>query len=115
MVPLVAAIPLLKRVRRRRRLARLRNGDITAAWEEIVDRLTDLGVDVLPSLTPVELARSTDQAMLPLAYRYSATVYGGRIGQGEESDLIEVEWRLNEAYTGSQRARASLSLRSLMR
>jgi transglutaminase-like putative cysteine protease len=115
LVPLAAAIPIVKRVRRRRRLVRLRNGDITAAWDEIVDRLTDLGMHVPASLTPVELARTTDKALLPLAYSYSATVYGGRSGQGQESDLVLVEWRLNEAYSGSQRARASLSLRSLLK
>lgn len=114
-IPLIGAIPLAKRLRRRRRLARLRHGDITAAWEEVVDRLTDLGAHLPSSLTPLELARETDRALLPLAYSYSAAVYGGQTGQGEEMDLVDVEFRLNETYTGSERIRAALSLRSLMR
>ena len=115
LVPLVAMIPLYKWARRRRRLARVRNGDITAAWDEIVDRLTDLGVDVPASLTPVELAGSTNHALLPLAHSYSSTVYGGRSGQASEDDLVRVEWWIDRNYEGPQRARAALSLRSLMR
>lgn len=112
-LPLFGLVPLAKRVRRRRRLARVRKGDIIAAWDEIVDRLTDLGVEVSPSLTPVEVARSTDHALLPLAHSYSSTVYGGRTGQAEEADLISVEWWIERTYEGSQRARAALSFKSL--
>jgi transglutaminase-like putative cysteine protease len=111
-LPLLAIVPLVKRVRRRRRLHRVRDGDITAAWDEIVDRLTDLGLDISPSLTPVELARSTDHALLPLAHSYSSTIYGGRTGQASESDLVSVEWWIERTYEGSHRARAALSFRS---
>lgn len=121
LVPLVAivvlatAIPVFKALRRRRRLARVRNGDITAAWDEIVDRLTDLGVDVADSMTPVEVARTTDHSLLPLAHSYSATVYGGRTGQAAETDLVNVEWWIDRTYEGKQRTRAAFSLRSLVR
>lgn len=115
LLPLLAVVPMLKKLRRRRRLARVRNGDITAAWDEIVDRLTDLGVEVSSSLTPMELARSTDHALIPLAASYSSTVYGGRTGQAEESDLVEAEWWIERNYEGSQRTRAALRLGSLLR
>lgn len=81
LLALIAAgsvIPGTKYVRYRRRIARIRTGDVTAAWEEIVDRLTDLGVGIDPSLTPTEIARRHDQALVPLASMYSARVYGGR-------------------------------------
>ena len=111
----LTVIPLAKRIRRRRRLNKVRNGDITAAWDEIVDRLTDLGVEVSPALTPVEVARQTDRALLPLALSYSATVYGGRQGQAKESDLIGAEWWIERTYQGPERALAAFSLRSLTR
>jgi hypothetical protein len=109
----LAVSPVVKTVRRRRRLARLRRGDITAAWEEIVDRLTDLR-EVLPSAkTPLELARDIDAALVPLAVGYSAAVYGGRTGHGKESDLRDIEGWLHESYQGRRLVRAMLSPRSL--
>jgi transglutaminase-like putative cysteine protease len=114
-VPLVIALPVYKWVRRRRRLARVREGDITAAWDEIVDRLTDLGVDVSPSLTPIEVARSTDSALVPLAVSYASTIYGGRTGQARDSDLYGAEWWIDRTYDAPARARAAMSIRSLMR
>lgn len=111
----LGALPLAKWIRRRRRLIRLRRGDITAAWEEIVDRLTDLGEPVPAAKTPMELARDTDTALLALAIGYSAAVYGGRNGNGKESDLLAVEGWLHTRYEGGERIRASLSPRSLMR
>lgn len=115
LVPVGAALPSYKTFRRRRRLARVRDGDITAAWDEIVDRLTDLGVDVSPSMTPVELARSTHHVLLPLAQSYSSTIYGGRTGQATEADLLGVEWWIESNFEGSQRTAAAFSLRSLVR
>jgi transglutaminase-like putative cysteine protease len=114
-LPLLAVGPVVKRLRRRRRLHRVRDGDITAAWDEIVDRLTDLGIEVSPSLTPVEVAAKTDHALLPLAHSYSSTVYGGRSGQARESDLVSVEWWIERTFDGSQRTRAALSLKSFRR
>ncbi len=110
----VALIPVMKKLRRRRRLARLRNGDITAAWDEIVDRLTDLGVEVGPSLTPLEVARGTDPALVPLAMRYSASIYGGKGGQAREEDLYDVEWWIDRTFDGKKKTRAALSLKSLL-
>lgn len=106
-------VPAAKSVRRRRRIKRARNGDITAVWDEIVDRLVDLGEPVPSSLTPMELARSTDEALLALAVEYSATVYGGRVGLGSELDLLTAEGWISHKYDTGRRLRASMSTRSL--
>ncbi len=115
LVPLILVVPLSKRVRRRRRLNRVREGDITAAWDEIVDRLDDLGRPIPVSLTPIEAARATDPALVPLAVSYSSTVYGDRHGQARESDLLEAEWWIERHYDSTKRVKAALSLRSLLR
>jgi hypothetical protein len=114
-LPLLAVVPSYKKLRRLRRVARIREGDITAAWDEIVDRLTDLGQPIPPSLTPIEVARSTDPALMPLAGSYASTIYGGRSGQARDSDLYGVEWWIDRTYDGSARARAALSLKSVLR
>ena len=109
-----SVIPLIKRLRRRRRLARLRNGDITAAWDEIIDRLADMGEPIDDSLTPLELARTTDSAMLPLAHGYSAAVYGGKRSGATEKDLITMEWWLQTRFDASRRLFGALNPKSLM-
>ncbi|NNF65407.1 MAG: DUF4129 domain-containing protein, partial [Acidimicrobiia bacterium] len=78
---LFAFIPAMKWVRRRRRMRRLETGDISAAWTEIVERLTDLGVSPNPAFTPAEVAAHTDPAMVPLATVYGEALYGppGRV------------------------------------
>jgi hypothetical protein len=115
LVLLAGVIPLLKTLRRRRRLKTIRNGDITAAWEEIVDQLTDLGETVPGHMTPLEFATETDPALLSLAVNYSASIYGGRTGRGQESDLLEVEGWIHGRYDTASRAKAAISPRSLMR
>jgi hypothetical protein len=72
----VGTIPLLKWWRHRRRMDRLRHGDITAAWEDIVAMLEDYGDSPPSALTPDELAGRVDPAMAPLATVYGRTVYG---------------------------------------
>lgn len=114
-VIVIGAIPWLKSVRRRRRMAKLRQGDITAAWDEIVDRLTDLGQPVPPSETPMEFARRTDPSLMSLAVNYSATIYGDREGMGTPRDLEVVEGWLRRRYEGGQRFKAAFSPRSLLR
>lgn len=115
MIPLLGVVPAAKRLRRRRRLARVREGDITAVWDELVDRLVDLGQDVPDSLTPIELARQTDSSLVPVALSYASTVYGGREGQARESDLYGAEWWIDRTFDGPTRARAALRVRSLLR
>jgi len=107
-------IPMSKWVRRRRRLTRLRRGDVTAAWDEILDRLTDLGDPVPEVKTPMEVAREIDTALLSLAVGYSAAVYGSRNGSGKESDLLDVEGWLHSRYDGGRRLVALVNPRSLM-
>ena len=57
-------------------MKRLERGDITAAWEDIVTRLSDLGETVDGTLTPEELAAKFDPAMAPLATVYGRALYG---------------------------------------
>jgi len=73
---IIAAIPILKWARHRVRMRRLDDGDISAAWEEIVVKLTDFGEEPDPSATPTEVAATVDDAMKPLASVYSRSVYG---------------------------------------
>ncbi len=69
-------VPATKWWRRRQRLARLRQGDIAAAWEDITDRLADLGDPVSSAATPLEAAESIDVSVVPLAHTYGETLYG---------------------------------------
>ncbi|MGH8913576.1 MAG: DUF3488 and transglutaminase-like domain-containing protein [Acidimicrobiia bacterium] len=111
---LAGLIPMLKALRRKRRLKRLRNGDITAAWDEIVDRLTDLGSPVPAHQTPLEFARATDRSLVPLASSYSAAVYGDRNGHAKVSDLVMIESWIKLRYLSGVRARAAFNPRSLL-
>lgn len=108
-------VPILKAVRRRRRLRRLRTGDVTAAWEEMVDRLADLGTPVPGHQTPIEFARSTDRSLVPLAHSYSAAIYGERNGTAREPELRAVETWIRLRYDDAARMRAAFNPRSLMR
>ena len=112
---LVAFIPSLKAIRRRRRLARLKQGDIGAAWAEITDRLADLGHQLDPSRTPRETAISIDRALLPLAYRLSADVYGERIAEDREAVFREAEARIKRDLSRWQWWWALVQVRSLIR
>ncbi len=113
-IALVASIPAAKAIRRRRRLQRVRDGDITAAWEELVDRLTDLGRAPTESATPLEVAQANDPALLPLANAYSASIYGGRAAQSADEDLLGAEWWLERTTDRNQRVLAALSLKSIV-
>ena len=69
-------VPSIKWRRRRRRVRRPAEGDITAAWEEITAQLTDLGDRPDAGLTPDEYAAGVDEALSPLASVYGRTLYG---------------------------------------
>ncbi len=112
---LMAIIPTLKALRRRRRLARLKHGDIGAAWAEITDRLADLGYQLDPSRTPRETAISIDRALLPLAFRLSADVYGERIAEDREAVFHDAEARIRRDLNRWQWWWASVQPRSLIR
>lgn len=115
LVLLLGSIPLVKRLRRRSRLQRIREGDVTAAWDEIVDRLEDLGDPMPSSLTPIEVARTRGPALMPLAASYAAAVYGGREGLARESDFFSAELWIDQSYDTPARTRGAMSVRSLVR
>ncbi|HEY5889387.1 MAG TPA: DUF3488 and transglutaminase-like domain-containing protein [Acidimicrobiia bacterium] len=111
---LVALIPVMKRIRRRRRLAMIREGDVTAAWDEIVDQLRDLGEHVPADQTPIEFARSTDRTLVPVATAYGAAIYGGKPNQGKVDDFLAVENWIRLKYEGGQRVRSRFNPGSLL-
>ncbi len=72
----VLMIPVAKWWRRRRRRVRLKQGDMAAAWEDITERLADLGDPVQSAATPLEAAESIDASLIPLAQTYGEALYG---------------------------------------
>ena len=115
---LLGLVPLVKWLRRRRRLHRLSEGDVAAAWREIVDRLTDLGNGPTPSTTPLEFARETDPAMEPLAGAYGSTVYGPGATESTVAvatrSLTQTEQRISTTYSPMRRIVARYRLRTLI-
>jgi hypothetical protein len=116
---LLGTIPLAKWIRRRRRLRRLKEGDITGAWEEIVDRLTDLGRPPTPDQTYAEVASSVHRSLAPLARNVTEAVYGpGRplpavkVEQAVDS-FEKTESYLRDIYRPFDRLMSWLRLRSL--
>lgn len=73
---LASMVPATKWVRRRRRLRRLAQGDITSAWRDITERLSDLGEPVDGATTPIEAAAAIDEALVPLAQSLGQSLYG---------------------------------------
>jgi transglutaminase-like putative cysteine protease len=117
---LVAGLPLVKWWQRRRRLARLRDGDIRAAWEDIVARLDDLGETIDATATPHEVAESIDPAMRPLATVYGRAIYGPK-GSVDEAhvatatrSLEDTTMRLSTRYSQARRTMALYRIRSLI-
>ena len=116
---LFGLLPGIKWLRRKRRIRRLQTGDITAAWTEIVDHLTDLGDGPARSSTPTEFANRTDHMMRPLADVYGASVYGsgaddaGSIRLATRS-LIDTEDRLRRRYSLAQRITARYKIGTLL-
>ncbi len=114
------ALPLVKLWRRRRRMERLRNGDVAAAWEEIVSRLTDLGEEPSDGMTPDELAARVDPVMEPLATVYGRAVYGppGTVVSSQlqtaERSLDRTTERLAGRYSRGRRIKAWYSPASLV-
>jgi hypothetical protein len=118
---LIGAIPLTKWIRRRRRLRRLEQGDITGAWNEIVDRLTDYGRPPTPDQTPTEVASSVHRSLQPLARNVAEVLYGPdrplaptKVEQATAS-FQDTEGYLRDIYRPFDRARSWLRLQSLRR
>ncbi|MEA3503015.1 MAG: hypothetical protein U9R47_09600, partial [Actinomycetota bacterium] len=115
------ALPLVKWVRHRSRMRRLADGDVSAAWEEIIVRLTDLSEEPDPAATPDEVASRVDGAMAPLAAVYTRSVYGSastvseeQIGVARRSMELTGE-RLAARYSPVERTRSHYRLGSLRR
>lgn len=97
---LAVLIPGFKALRRGGRLARLREGDIEAGWAELIDRLHDLGRPLGWWLTPSEVAREVDPAILGLAARLGASVYGGHKVEDGLMAYREAETAVRRRYSG---------------
>jgi len=117
----MVAIPAIKWVRHRTRMRRLAEGDITAAWEEIVVRLTDFGEEPDPAATPIEVAAAVDDVMRPLASVYSRSVYGQATEVSTDNadaarrSMQMTADRLTTRYSPIERLRSHYRLGSLMR
>lgn len=109
---LATLAPITKWVRRKRRARRLAQGDISAAWDDITDRLTDLGEPFDPAATPVEAAAGFDDAFLPLARTYGDALYGEKTSSAAVIDRATVaheraEQHLTTRYSRTQRVIAA--------
>ncbi len=106
--------------RRRRRMRRLRTGDVSAAWEAIVAKLDDLGTPPNPADTPAEVASKVDPAMTPLATVYARSLYGSVATMPEQlidtaqASLTNTEQRLATRHSRLERLIASYRLRTLV-
>lgn len=105
---LASLIPGFKWLRRRRRIRRLHEGDIGAAWAEIVDQLSDLGQPAPRSFTPAEVASSTTRELEPLAQRYSRVLYGPE--EGAALSTVEVN-QAASSYAATERYLAAANPR----
>jgi Asp-tRNA(Asn)/Glu-tRNA(Gln) amidotransferase A subunit family amidase len=113
MVLALAALipPLVKSIRRRRRARRLAGGDVAAAWEDITERLSDLGETVDVAATPLEMAESIDDVFVPLALTYGDALYGEKSSSTAVIDHAtdahaKAGEHLTTTYTKIQRLRA---------
>ena len=119
LMAVASIVPAFKWWRRRRRLAQLRTGDISAAWNEIIDQLADLGATVPASATPNEVAAATDPVMEPLALTYGKTAYGPEAPISEarlqwvENSYLKTEMRLRERYPRLRRVWRWFNVKSL--
>ena len=114
-VLIVAAVPGYKAIRRRRRLAAIRTGNVDAAWDEIVDRLRDLGGEVPGFETPIEIASRHHEDLVPLATIYTASAYGGRPRGDSRTAFSRADERISRRYGRLDRLIASVQTRSLRR
>jgi hypothetical protein len=116
-IALVAALaitltaPAVKWLRRRRRARKLAKGDITAAWVDITDRLSDLGEHLDPAATPLETAVGLDDAFVPLAQTYGDSLYGEKAATSAVIERatdahLRAEQHLTTRYSRTQRLAA---------
>jgi transglutaminase-like putative cysteine protease len=110
-VLLFGLVPAVKWARRSHRLRALSTGDVSAAWWEIVDRLSDLGDEPPPAATPTEVAAATDEAMAPLARVYGESIYGPPAGRAFSLGRVVTATRAFEDTEGKLSGRYSLAHR----
>ncbi|MBI5157421.1 MAG: hypothetical protein HZA58_05330 [Acidimicrobiia bacterium] len=119
-IALFGLVPAAKAMRRLTRRRRLADGDVAAAWAEIIDRLTDLGESLGTGATPAEVAARIDPALEPLATVYAEAVYGPEIGPhpgraAVATRSLEItEGHLTERYSWRRRLRSRYRLTSLL-
>jgi transglutaminase-like putative cysteine protease len=109
-----AAIVIVKRRRRDRRRSRQDPAAaITGAWEEVLDRLGEAGVERVPARTPLELASHASAQLPPgvgpalqqLAEAYTATRYAA---SPPDTGLARDAWRDAGAVSSALRAGAGV-------
>ncbi|MCD2499521.1 transglutaminase-like domain-containing protein [Microbacterium nymphoidis] len=116
---------LIKEMRRRRRQRSVSvPARIAGGWDEIVDRAVDLRVPVRAGATRVETARTLqrafpDVAVLPLAHRADAGVFGPATADGAEGEAFwdeagRVVHGMRLSVGRARRMRARISLRSVI-
>lgn len=120
LVFIASVSPATKWLRRRRRARRLAEGDISAAWEDITDRLTDLGDPFSPTATPVEAASAYDEAFVPLARTYGDSLYGEKpttaaVIERATAAHERAEQHLTTRYSRTQRLLAAYRPTTLMK
>jgi len=119
LILLLSLVPLAKSIRRRRRLARFHNGDISSAWNEIVDRLSDFGDTPSPAATPSEIALSVHHSMGPLADGVTRELFGppvqldDRVVHQAAASFTEAESYLRTIHPIGDRVRARMRPKSL--
>jgi len=112
LVLIFGATPLIKIVRHRRLAKRLAQGDIEAAWADIMGRLSDLGETINPARTPLEAASDIDDAFVPLARTYGDTIYGNHevsttvIDRATDEQLMAHQ-HISTRYSRIERVRAA--------
>ena len=118
---LFALVPLFKLIRRRVRMYRIHRGNIDAAWQEIVDRLTDLQQPISGDRTPLEVAQQVEPSLTPLAmvrtkqtFAATAELTHREVSQGMRS-FSATETALRNRYGRWARFRSWWTLRSLRR
>lgn len=117
----IGGVPFAKWLRRRKRVRQLEDGEVAAAWQEIVDQLTDLGWNIETGATPAEIARSTAADLVPLAAAHGEASYGPGDAMSPERLAVAVSsfettrGRLRRGFPLHRRVRAQYRLRSLRR
>ncbi len=113
-IAVAVVIVLAKRRRRRHRQARADpSAAITGAWEEVLDRLGEVGIERRPARTPLELADFApesvpDEAAVPLrrlAETYTAARYGTA---APDAEIVRQAWRDVKSVSSALRADAGI-------